>query len=407
MPKVNPEILRWARETASFSLEEAATKLDLAAARGVSGPERLAAIEAGEKEPTRPLLLRMAKHYRRPLLTFYLAAPPRRGERGQDFRTLPPGHSQRDDALVDALIRDVRARQGMVRALLEVEDEAMPLPFVGSINMADGAEIVLADIADTLELDLAQFRNGLPGDKRAPRGFSYLRDRAEGAGIYVLLIGNLGSHHSNFEVETFRGFALADPVAPFVVINDRDADTAWSFTLLHELAHIWLGQTGISGGSAASAVEQFCNDVAGRFLLPAHEISGEGQLRNAPFEVVATRVGEIAEQRQVSCSMVAYKLYREGIIGREIWGQLGTFFRQRWLRNKQADRDRGQDQDGGPNYYVVRRHRIGPKLLNLTARMIADGALAPVKAAKILGVKPSSVYSLIANEATRPSGRAA
>jgi transcriptional regulator with XRE-family HTH domain len=105
MPEVNPKILRRARETACLSIEEAAAKLGIDAARGVPGRESLARLEAGETEPTRPLLVKMAKQYRRPLLTFYLPEWPRTGERGEDFRTLPPEHSRRDGALIDALIR--------------------------------------------------------------------------------------------------------------------------------------------------------------------------------------------------------------------------------------------------------------------------------------------------------------
>lgn len=405
MPNVNPEILRWARVTAGLSLEEAAEKLDLAAARGVGGPVRLANMEAGATEPTRPLLVKMARQYRRPLLTFYLAEPPRQGERGQDFRTLPPEHSRRDDALVDALIRDVRARQGMVRALLEAEDEAVTLPFVGSMRMADGAEAVLRSIVATLQLDLGQFRHGIAGNRAAPRGFAYLREQAERAGIFVLLIGNLGSHHSNLDVATFRGFVLADPVAPFIVINDQDAETAWSFTLLHELAHLWLGQTGVSGSLAVSNVEQFCNDVASRFLLPASEVAGEAGLNDLPFDRIIERVSDIAETRQVSCSLVAYKLYREGIIERDTWSQLAAFFRQQWLRNRQLERSR--DRNSGPNYYTVKRHRVGAGLLNLIRRMVAEGVLVPDKAARILGVKPTSVFGMIAAENSRPSGRVA
>jgi Zn-dependent peptidase ImmA (M78 family)/transcriptional regulator with XRE-family HTH domain len=408
MLNVNPEILRWAREAAHLTLEDAADELGLATARGIAGPDRLAALEAGEEEPTRPLLVRMARQYRRPLLTFYLSAPPRQGERGQDFRTLPSEHSRRDDALVDALIRDVRARQAMVRALLEAEDEAAPLPFVGSVLMPRGVQAVADAINRTLGLDIAHFRCGDPNNNRASKkGFDYLRDRAEKAGIYVLLIGNLGSYHTNFDVEIFRGFALADPIAPFVVINDRDAKTAWSFTLLHELAHIWLGQTGVSGENAASAIEQFCNDVAGRILLPDQELSGEARLRDASFETIVARVNEIADQRNVSCSLVAYKLYRQNVIDKRIWDQLHTFFRHQWIQNRLANRSKDQEHDGGPDYYVVRRHRIGARLIGLTSRMLTEGVLVPTKAAKILGVKPSSVYRLVAGEANGPPGRAA
>ena len=86
----------------------------------------------GEDEPTRPVLLKMAKTYRRPLLVFYLAEPPKTGDRGQDFRTLP-GHEKFNPEL-DALLRDIKARQGLIRSMLE-DDKAEPLEFVGSATI--------------------------------------------------------------------------------------------------------------------------------------------------------------------------------------------------------------------------------------------------------------------------------
>jgi hypothetical protein len=52
MPKVNHEILSWARETAGLSLSEAVGKLGIWPRLRVSAVDRLAAIEAGEVEPT-------------------------------------------------------------------------------------------------------------------------------------------------------------------------------------------------------------------------------------------------------------------------------------------------------------------------------------------------------------------
>ena len=89
MPKVKPEILSWARETAGLTLEEAVGKLKIHDAHGVAAEERLTALESGETEPTRQMLVKMAKQYRRPLVTFYLSTPPAKGDRGADFRTLP------------------------------------------------------------------------------------------------------------------------------------------------------------------------------------------------------------------------------------------------------------------------------------------------------------------------------
>jgi transcriptional regulator with XRE-family HTH domain len=267
MPSVNPKILSWARKTAGLSLEEAAEKLGIHDSHGIKAAQRLAALEAGDT-PTRPILLKMAQKYRRPLVAFYMSNVPRKGDRGQDFRSLPVGHSRAADALLDALVRDIRARQSMVRAVLEDVDEAVPLPFISSARMSDGVPALVASIRGRLNLDLLSLRT----KASAEEAFGLLRGRAGAVGIFVLLIGNLGSHHTAIDLETFRGFALADDVAPFVVINDQDNHAAWSFTLVHELAHLWIGETGVSGAQFGSPIERFCNDVAGEFLLPTDEL---------------------------------------------------------------------------------------------------------------------------------------
>lgn len=362
-------------------------KLKIADARGVSATDRLAAFEAGENEVSRPMLLKMAKAYRRPLLTFYLAAPPRIGDRGEDFRTLPERQTT-TEALIDALVRDVRARQGMVRAILEEEEEAEPLSWVGSARMEDGVGSVLARVRQTLGVDLADYRSQ-PSPEAA---FAYLRRQVEAAGVFVLLIGNLGSHHTAIPVEAFRGFALADRFAPFVVINDQDAKPAWSFTLLHELAHLWLGASGVSGGLPESRIERFCNDVAAVFLLPNPELEFVGVDRNSDLAKAARLISDFATARHLSRSMVAYRLFRAGKIGEPAWRDLTARFREEWLAQRAA---RGERRGTGPDYYVVRRSRLGSALLHFTARHLNGGTLTPTKAGKVLGVKPRNVVPLL------------
>lgn len=391
MPAVNPDILRWARETAGLAPEEAVKKLQLQRARGVSSVERLAALEAGKNLPTRTMLVKMAKQYRRPLLTFYMSAPPRRGDRGQDFRTLPDGDSLADHALLDALIRDIRARQSMVRAVLEDEDEAETLSFVGSKNRSDGIVAVTASIRDTLKVSLFDFR-AAPTSLEA---FALLRRAAESAGVFVLLMGNLGSHHTAIDIEFFRGFALADSVAPFVVINDQDSKAAWSFTLLHELAHIWLGQTGVSGQHAELAIERFCNDVASEFLLPRHELEQAVFDTAAETQALAVQISSFARERNLSSSMVAYRLLRAGELDEHTWTDLNAAFRDRWLQQRRRTREQAREAEGGPSFYVVRGHRVGRALLELVSRVLAAGGLTTSKAGKVLGVKATQVQALL------------
>ena len=93
--------------------------------------------------------------------------------------------------------------------------------------------------------------------------------------------------------------------------------------------------------------------------------------------------------------MVAYRLYQTGRIEREDWSRLASFFRQKWLQARAERREHARERDGGPSYYVVRRHRVGTALIELVRRTMAEGVLTPSKAGKILGVKPANVETMV------------
>ena len=418
MPAVNPEILVWARETAGLTLQDAAARVGIRDARGVAAVDRLAALERGDGEPTRPTLVRMAQHYRRPLLAFYLSAPPPRADRGADFRTLTGPRSSETDALIDALVRNVRSRQQMVRAALEAEGEAEPLPFVGVLtrsgNAAPPAESPdnvfepRPGSAQRLQRLAARHLNQVLGhDLNAARyheqptpaeAFALLRSRAEDAGVFVLLKGDLGSHHTALPLEVFRGLAIADDFAPFVVINDNDSPPAWSFTLLHELVHLLLGQTGISGAHAGTHVEQFCNDVAAEWMLPGRALDQVAIDRGRDIAECRQRIGKFVRSRNLSHTMVAYRLLRAGRIRPQTFDRLRAELREQWRRRRRA---KARESKGGPDYYVVRRQRMGKSLLLFCRRMVGSGALSTTKAARILGVKPAQVGKMLRSARAR------
>ena len=392
MPHVNPEIMVWARETAGLTPEEAAQRLGFRDSRISSAVDKLTALENGDREPTRPQIVKMAEQYRRPLLTFYLSRPPAKGDRGADFRTLLDGCSSRDDALLDVLVRDIRARQSMVRALLEDDEDTESPAFVGSHVMEDGPDAVLESLKNLLDVDLAAYR----AQPDATDAFALLRGSAERAGIFVLIKGDVGNYHTSIDLSGFRGFSVADDVAPFVVINDQDARSAWSFTLLHETVHLLLGQTALSGEYGEDEVEQFCDGVAGEFLLPAGELCDLTFDDSADLNEVSAHISDFANKRRLSRTMVAYNAYRSHRISRETFGQLRAAYRQQWRTERERSRSRANEREGGPNFYTVRRHRLGRRITDLVQRMTADGALSTSRAARILGVKPRQVQPLLA-----------
>ena len=233
---VKPEILVWARETAGLTRQDAVARLQIKKAYGESGLDWLRALESGDREPTVSMLEGMAKLYCRPVITFYLDAPPATSEAGVDYRSNAAFGTPREEARLKALVRDILGRQLLVREALESEQEAKPVWFVGELPERSGAGTTHGHVVDALMSDAAYAARlinaarslldeifGPDFDVRAyyqqnspTEAFKLLRTRVEEAGVFVLLQGDLGSYHSAIDVQQFRGLSIADRIAPFL-----------------------------------------------------------------------------------------------------------------------------------------------------------------------------------------------
>ena len=394
MPAVNPHILIWAREAAGLDLPTAADKLNINDSQTASGAEKLGSYEAGDKAPSRSLLLRMSKVYRRSLLIFYLSEPPEIANRGEDYRTLSGETDPAENAVLDALLRNVRARQEIVRAALISEQDSEPLGFIGSYNVKKSPAKLAKIIIDSFSISLDVYR----GTKSQMDAFGYLRSCIEETGIFTLLIGNLGSHHSNLSTDIFRGFALSDTIAPFVVVNDRDAKSAWSMTLLHEVTHLWLGETGVSGGKIERKVEKFCEEVASEILLPESDLENIFDFSTLAEPATAiVSIDSLASSYKVSSRLVAYRLLKRKSISQDQYRQLASHFHERWQREREKQKEKYKKNEGGPSYYVIRKHRVGQGLVNTSERLWRSGELSTTKAAAVLGVRALKIDKMFAN----------
>ena len=394
MVAVNPEVLVWARETASLDQEIAANRIGLRDSSQSTAVEKLAQIENGTKQPTRPQLYKMANAYHQPLLTLYLEKPPAKAARGHDFRSLPQRTADGEaNARLDLLIRDVRAAQALVRALLE-DEQAAPLPFIDSASTSAPYESLAKEIVGRLDFDLQFFRK----QQTVDGAFAYLRTCLENHGIFVLLLGNLGSWQTKIDTNVFRGFALSDPIAPFIVINKEDARASWAFTAIHEVAHLWLGSSGISGALSDEAlvpIEKYCNRVAGAVLLPSDELDILGRSIGQDFDSNVHQIGAFAKSRKITRAMVAYNLLLSNFISRTQWAELQQRFDKDRCAHVAAEREKQRQREGGQDPNVVKKRDLGPALLNLVKRTLNAGALTPRKAGVILGVNPMRVETLI------------
>ncbi len=363
---INPAILSWSRQRAGLSEAQVAKGLMVKL-------DRLKEWEGGQSLPTFNQAQKWAAIVHVPFGYLFLRAPPLEHLPLPDLRTVGGVFPDEPSLNLMDTVRDVLRKQDWYLEYLQ-EHERAPLPFVGRFNSHSPIKDVVADIRRVLGVTDAFARMGYEDYVRA------LVSGAEEAGILVMRSGvALGNTHRKLDVSEFRGFAISNPMAPVVFINSADAPTARLFTLMHELAHIWIGSSGVSDGSSQSArqEEAFCNAVAGEFLAPelifrAHWVSDVHWEEN---------LGPLAGRFRVSALVIARRARDLGYISND---QYGAYYR----RILQEYRDK--DGSGG-DYYRTAAIRNSTRLSKAVLAEAQSGRILLRDAGKLLGVQPAKL----------------
>lgn len=389
---VNPEILRWAREQSKLSLEQVVARAHITGLKstGISGAERLSRWEERIEQPTFNELKSIAKAYRRPVLTFFLPIQPLTVPRLEDFRTFGDHSLVEFSPELAAFIRQIDALQQEVKDLLK-EEGAEPLAFVGSIE----PDTPPPSIAQTLrEILNFPFEEQERINVRAPL-FNILRNKAEEAGVFILRKADLGSHHTKISLDEFRGLTFADEIAPFIIVNPDDAESALLFSLIHELTHLCLGDSGISNDNILSPSDQqrkerevLCNSVAAEFLVPTDKLIEELQYELS--HDISDTIDFLARKFKVSRVVTGRRLLEIGHISTEVYWDLYNEWRMTWTDR----RHRYSESDEGPGYYILTKSKLGSRLLRTIFNATFDGRLSYGDASNLLNVKVSNFNEL-------------
>lgn len=257
---VNPDLLRWSRLRAGLTTHELAKKLPAKA-------EKVDSWESAEVFPTFRQAQKWASIVHVPFGFLFLRAPPEESLALPDLRTVGSRPIQQPSINLQDTIADVMRKQQWFQEYAR-EQHFPPVEFIGKFDLKSSVKAVSDDIKNTLNLPLGA---------TASNSEEYMRmlvAGAERAGILVMRSGMAdGNTRRKLDVSEFRGFAISDTHAPVIFINSADAPAARLFTLIHELAHLWIGSTGVSDGisNGARKEEVFCNAVAGEFLVPTEE----------------------------------------------------------------------------------------------------------------------------------------
>lgn len=377
---ITPNVLKWARESARMTLGIAAAKVNVS-------PARLTEWEEGEDQPTIRQAETLAKAYRRPFALFFLPEIPR------DFLPLQDFRRQNAKELGTAsvfIIREIQQKQAWISEVNE-EGGGEPLTFIGKYSINDDPGIVAKDILSTLNIDPLAYSTDKP--------IKEWIDKAEARGIFISRTSFIHSRLT-LDSDEMQGFTIADRFAPFVFVNSEDWDAPQLFTLVHELAHLWIAASGISNDIAPEInkdklhpVELFCNEVAANALMPA-------------------QVMDLLDNRAFSSSLELFKAARK--LGVSSFALLVRGLNLRWIsliqyaalkRDAENDfqlflikekekKEKQKLNKGGPNPYLLRLNKNSRLFTQIVLDAFYGGRIAATQASSLLNTQVNNFHKL-------------
>jgi Zn-dependent peptidase ImmA (M78 family)/transcriptional regulator with XRE-family HTH domain len=367
--EVKPELLRWARERAGLDLAAAAKRCP-----------QLPEWESGDVRPTLKQLEKFARATHAPIGFLFLPEPPPVEQVPiPDFRTLGSRPVERPSPdLLDTLYI-CQQRQEWYRDFARSERED-PLAFVGSIKLTENVEAAATLIRTALGLDVSA-RRQMPTWTEALRHFI---GQADAAGILVMVSGVVGSNNRRkLDPDEFRGFALSDDLAPLVFINGADSKPAQMFTLAHELAHIWLGQSALSDVGPASSptndVEKWCNLVAAELLVPLAALRQEYSRQT----VLSEEANRLARLFKVSTLVVLRRIHDAGGLTRdEFWEAY----------EEELERLRVIRKGGGAGFRLTLSARVSKRFVRALMASTLEGRSSFTEAFRLVGFKKMAAF---------------
>lgn len=373
---ITSEILKWARETARISVEDASKKVS-------TSPERYLSWESGIDYPTIRQAKILAKSYRRPFSLFFLPEIPKDFQPLQDYRK---NDSRKLDTASLFIIRDVQEKQNWISELFEETGEEK-LPFIGKYSINDNPEVVAKDILKTLSIDPNNYQKN---------PFDTWVEKSESAGIFISRASN---YHSRLllDRDLIQGFAISDNFAPFVFINSKDNWKAPQlFTLVHELAHLWVAKSGISNEididfndkpkSKFHPVELFCNQVAANALMPSEVIT--------KFETKVFNSNNLIFKQAKELGVSSFALLVRALSLNLIQQSEYTSLKQKaqdefekFLEKEKIKKVKQKKKEGGPNTYLLRLNKNSRLFTRIVMDSFNNGSLAPSIASNLLNTQ--------------------
>jgi Zn-dependent peptidase ImmA (M78 family) len=366
---VKPELLRWACERSRVPPPRLHHRFP-----------KLPAWVRGDDQPTVKQLEVFANATHVPFGYLFLPEAPEEPLPLADFRERQPGPPSGD--LLDTIYAAQR-RQDWSREYATTE-RLEPVAWIGRETLQSPPATAATRLRALLDFE-PKGRAQYPTWQAATKA---LADRMQQIGVLLSVNGVVGANtQRKLAPGEFRGFSLVDERAPLVFVNGADHPAAHAFTLCHELAHLALGQAGLSnedlGEFRRGRVEAWCDAVASELLAPSDQVATArddlGVERAARELTRALRVSPLIAVRRVA--------ERSAL-------PTATFDRcyRRAVESLPAPKP-----SGGGDYYAIALRRIGRRFARDVIASALEGNTTYHEAFRLLGVRNSTTLAKLSS----------
>lgn len=371
---VNPDVMRWARESANLTIDEVTIKLK-------KSSEVIEAWENGLDSPSYAQLEKLAYDvYKRPMAVFFFPHPPKEDDTKKSFRTIPEAEFNR---LPSTLIRQIRKARVKQENLYELCDGVNPSSeqLLNDLKgvVGHGLKELAAAIREYLDISLSKQKSW----DTIETALETWREAFEDSGVFVF--------KEAFRNDDFSGFCLYDRVFPLIIINNSMAKTRQIFTLFHELGHLLFETSGIDKlnddfvnilPEQERDVEILCNRLAAEILVPSDDFD----LSARGIRVDEASVAKLAVIYNVSREVILRKLLDRGTVSESTYKELTT----KWIEEAKKK----LESKGGGNYYNTQIAYLGDKYLEIAFNAYYRKTINDMQLADYLNVKIDNLNSL-------------
>ncbi len=335
-----------------------------------------------KEKPTFDELSKMAHFFNIPFGYFFLNEIPQKIYPIPHYRTTIDRNFE-PSAELQQTLQTIENRQEFARDIL-MSQGVKPLPFANSIKIGTDVEIVANNLRSLLNLDV-HWNRGL---KTLNDAFFLLINRIEEIGIYVVVNSVVGYNNNlKLSLEEFRGFVLYDSYAPFIFINNQDFISGKIFTIIHEVAHVLIGESASFALPnllpSNDTTEQYCNSIAAEFLVPKVELLKQ-------FVRVGNNYNILGSNFKVSRIVIARRLYDLKKISKNEYNEAYKIF------GKAEKKDKSKNKKDGGQFYNTAPYKVSRSFFDLIYSAVKQNKLLYRDAFNVTNLSPKSFDGYVA-----------